>query len=122
MRLLLAPGGAAATGGAAAAAAAANSGGFIGLMHNGTFIAAFLGFLFAQSAKVFTAYYTERKWDFTRLVSSGGMPSSHTALVSLRAGGWGSRQRRGRGRRWRYSAGGRWDGEVAHLARSTRWH
>lgn len=56
--------------------------GFLGLLHNGAFVAAFLGFFFAQSAKVFTHFYTERKWDFTRLVSSGGMPSSHTALVS----------------------------------------
>lgn len=44
-------------------------------------MAAFLGFFLAQSAKVFTHYYTEQKWDLTRLVSSGGMPSSHTALV-----------------------------------------
>lgn len=45
------------------------------------FVAGFLGFFFAQSAKVFTHYYTEQKWDLTRLVSSGGMPSSHTGLV-----------------------------------------
>jgi uncharacterized protein len=45
------------------------------------FVAAFLGFLFAQTAKVFTHYYIESKWDFLKLVSSGGMPSSHTALV-----------------------------------------
>lgn len=63
------------------ATASASSGGLVGLFHNGAFVAAFLGFFFAQSAKVFTHYYTERKWDFTRLVSSGGMPSSHTALV-----------------------------------------
>lgn len=61
--------------------AAPGSGGLVGLFHNGAFVAAFLGFFFAQSAKVFTHYYTERKWDFTRLISSGGMPSSHTALV-----------------------------------------
>lgn len=61
----------------------ASSGGLVGLFHNGAFVAAFLGFFFAQSAKVFTHYYTERKWDFTRLVSSGGMPSSHTGLVSV---------------------------------------
>jgi acid phosphatase family membrane protein YuiD len=62
--------------------ATASTGGLVGLFHNGAFVAAFLGFFFAQSAKVFTHYYTERKWDFTRLVSSGGMPSSHTGLVS----------------------------------------
>ncbi len=63
-------------------AASGGGSGFLGLLHNGAFVAAFLGFFFAQSAKVFTHFYTERKWDFTRLVSSGGMPSSHTALVS----------------------------------------
>ncbi|KDD75107.1 PAP2 family protein [Helicosporidium sp. ATCC 50920] len=45
------------------------------------FVAAFLGFFFAQTAKVFTHYYVERKWDLTRLVGSGGMPSSHTSSV-----------------------------------------
>ena len=69
------------------ATAGAGSGGVAGLLHNGAFVAAFLGFFFAQSAKVFTHFYTERKWDFTRLVSSGGMPSSHTALVSWLAAG-----------------------------------
>ncbi|KAI3435567.1 hypothetical protein D9Q98_001632 [Chlorella vulgaris] len=61
--------------------ATASTGGLVGLLHNGVFVAAFMGFFFAQSAKVFTHYYTEQKWDFTRLVSSGGMPSSHTGLV-----------------------------------------
>lgn len=65
-------------------------GGLVGLFHNGAFVGAFLGFFFAQSAKVFTHYYTERKWDFTRLVSSGGMPSSHTGLVRGRAGWTGA--------------------------------
>lgn len=69
--------------------------GLVGLLHNGAFVAAFLGFFFAQSAKVFTHYYTERKWDFTRLISSGGMPSSHTALVGegLRGDGAATRAR-----------------------------
>lgn len=48
----------------------------------GALVAGFMGFLIAQVAKVFTHYYTERKWDLSRLVGSGGMPSSHTALVS----------------------------------------
>jgi acid phosphatase family membrane protein YuiD len=45
------------------------------------FVAAFLGFFFAQVAKVFTHHYITREWDLTRLVGSGGMPSSHTSLV-----------------------------------------
>lgn len=44
-------------------------------------MAAFVGFLAAQGAKVFTHYYVQREWDLTRLVGSGGMPSSHTSLV-----------------------------------------
>ena len=44
-------------------------------------MAAFLGFFFAQVAKVFTHHFITREWDLTRLVGSGGMPSSHTALV-----------------------------------------
>ena len=35
----------------------------------------------AQSAKVFTHWYTTGKLDWGRIVGSGGMPSSHTALV-----------------------------------------
>jgi hypothetical protein len=49
---------------------------------SGALVAGFMGFLIAQVAKVFTHYYTERRWDLSRLVGSGGMPSSHTALVS----------------------------------------
>jgi uncharacterized protein len=44
-------------------------------------VAAFLGFFCAQVAKVFTHHFITREWDLTRLVGSGGMPSSHTALV-----------------------------------------
>ena len=45
------------------------------------FVAAFLASLVAQGAKVFTHFYVAREWDLSKLVSSGGMPSSHTALV-----------------------------------------
>ena len=46
------------------------------------FIAAFIAFAIAQLLKVFTFWYSERRWDYTRVVGSGGMPSSHTACVS----------------------------------------
>lgn len=36
----------------------------------------------AQFLKVFIVLWTQKKWDFTRLVGSGGMPSSHSALVT----------------------------------------
>lgn len=52
-----------------------------GFFFNGALVAGFFGFVIAQVAKVFTHYYTERKWDIHRLIGSGGMPSSHTAFV-----------------------------------------
>lgn len=55
--------------------------GILGLLTNGCFIAATVCFALAQLAKLFTHYYTERVWNFSRLVGSGGMPSSHTAFV-----------------------------------------
>lgn len=36
----------------------------------------------AQFLKVIIVLWTQKKWDFTRLVGSGGMPSSHSALVT----------------------------------------
>lgn len=44
-------------------------------------MAAFIAFAIAQITKLFTFYYTENRWDYTRIVGSGGMPSSHTAMV-----------------------------------------
>ncbi|KAK9916276.1 hypothetical protein WJX75_000823 [Coccomyxa subellipsoidea] len=57
------------------------SGGFKGLIHNGPCIAAVAAFVIAQVLKVFTYWYSERRWDATRLIGSGGMPSSHTGCV-----------------------------------------
>ncbi|CAK0787965.1 hypothetical protein CVIRNUC_011187 [Coccomyxa viridis] len=57
------------------------SGGFRGLIHNGPCVAAVLAFVIAQTLKLFTYWYSERRWDFTRLIGSGGMPSSHTGCV-----------------------------------------
>ena len=45
------------------------------------FVAAFIAFAIAQITKFFTFYYTENRWDITRVVGSGGMPSSHTSMV-----------------------------------------
>jgi len=38
--------------------------------------------LFAQLLKVFVGFWRERRWQWSLLVSSGGMPSSHTATVT----------------------------------------
>ncbi|KAK4265012.1 hypothetical protein QN277_026120 [Acacia crassicarpa] len=48
-------------------------------------ISAFVGFAIAQSTKLFTLWYKERRWDFKQLVASGGMPSSHSATVTALA-------------------------------------
>ena len=44
-------------------------------------IAAVAAFVVAQVLKLFTYWYSERRWDWTRLIGSGGMPSSHTGCV-----------------------------------------
>jgi acid phosphatase family membrane protein YuiD len=55
-----------------------------------------LAWAIAQGIKVLTNLYTSRKFDFTRLFGSGGMPSSHSAFtVSLavvvgKISGWDS--------------------------------
>jgi len=51
------------------------------LTGNHVFMCAFWSWLIAQVAKVFTAYYRESHWDYKVMFDSGGMPSSHTALV-----------------------------------------
>eukprot|EP00249_Psilotum_nudum_P010453 c22552_g1_i1 orf=1010-1543(-) len=48
---------------------------------NRPLIAAFLSFAIAQSLKVLTTWFKEKRWDAKRLLSSGGMPSSHAATV-----------------------------------------
>jgi Uncharacterized protein conserved in bacteria len=39
----------------------------------------------AQFAKVFSKYFIRREWDWTAMFATGGMPSSHTALVTALA-------------------------------------
>ena len=46
------------------------------------FYAAILACVIAQVLKPFLYYLINRKWEFIRIFSSGGMPSSHVALVS----------------------------------------
>eukprot|EP00252_Welwitschia_mirabilis_P018934 TRINITY_DN4253_c0_g1_i1.p1 TRINITY_DN4253_c0_g1~~TRINITY_DN4253_c0_g1_i1.p1 ORF type:complete len:171 (-),score=35.55 TRINITY_DN4253_c0_g1_i1:171-683(-) len=47
--------------------------------------AALLSFAIAQSLKIFTSWYKERRWDVKRFFGSGGMPSSHSASVTALA-------------------------------------
>src|SRR5947209_17142460 len=52
------------------------------LFDNRVLIAAFLAWAIAQVSKTVYELFRERKLVVSRLVSSGGMPSSHSALVT----------------------------------------
>jgi len=52
------------------------------LFDNRVLIAAFLAWALAQISKIFYELIRQRKLVISRLVSSGGMPSSHSALVT----------------------------------------
>lgn len=51
-------------------------------LHNGVLIAALLGWFLAQGLKPFVHYARTRRWNWGLWFSSGGMPSSHSALMS----------------------------------------
>lgn len=69
---------------------------FVEVFNNNILIAGFLSWLIAQVLKIFTDFYKNKKLDATRIVGSGGMPSSHSSLVmGISTGiglkyGWGS--------------------------------
>ena len=48
---------------------------------NHVLIAAFIGWFVAQGLKIPIHYLVEHEWDLSRFHGSGGMPSSHTAMV-----------------------------------------
>src|SRR5438034_9962156 len=52
------------------------------LFNNRILIVAFLAWAIAQVSKTIYELIRQRKLIFSRLVSSGGMPSSHSALVT----------------------------------------
>jgi len=53
-----------------------------GVGHNTALLAAVASILVAQGIKVPIFYWTDRKWDVSKMMSTGGMPSSHSAAVS----------------------------------------
>ncbi|KAK3014209.1 hypothetical protein RJ639_008954 [Escallonia herrerae] len=59
------------------------------ILTNYPLISAFVAFALAQSIKVFTCWFKERRWDLKQLIGSGGMPSSHSATVTALAAGIG---------------------------------
>lgn len=51
------------------------------ILNNHALLAAILAWFIAQLLKMILVLLKERRWDFSRMVGSGGMPSSHSALV-----------------------------------------
>lgn len=51
------------------------------LLDNRVLLAALLGWLIAQVLKVVLVFLEEKRLDLSRMVGSGGMPSSHSALI-----------------------------------------
>lgn len=52
-----------------------------GILHNHVLFAGLLGWFLAQGLKIPIHYLVEKEWDWSRFWGSGGMPSSHTAMV-----------------------------------------
>lgn len=52
------------------------------IFDNRVLMAAFLAWLLAQVGKTILELFKQRKFMLSRMVSSGGMPSSHSALVT----------------------------------------
>ncbi len=51
------------------------------IINNDILFTALIGWLVAQVMKVILVCFTYKKLDFTRLVGSGGMPSSHSSIT-----------------------------------------
>lgn len=54
---------------------------FVNIINNKVLLACFTAWIIAQVLKIVLTFKSNRKIDLTRFVGSGGMPSSHTALV-----------------------------------------
>ncbi|MDD3409712.1 MAG: divergent PAP2 family protein [Eubacteriales bacterium] len=53
----------------------------VGIFSNHAVFCALIAWFAAQALKIPLYYLVEKKWDFKRFVGSGGMPSSHSAMV-----------------------------------------
>jgi len=58
---------------------------FNDIMHNYALVCAVMGWLIASLAKVTVILIKEKRFDFSKMYASGGMPSSHSATVSALA-------------------------------------
>ncbi|MCJ7715903.1 MAG: divergent PAP2 family protein [Anaerolineales bacterium] len=59
------------------------------LLFNPILFSAIVAWLLAQTIKVLGEFITKRKWNWALLFQAGGMPSSHSAMVSATALGIG---------------------------------
>lgn len=57
----------------------------LSILDNKIMWVALLAWILAQALKLVINFWMEKKWDFNLLRSSGGFPSSHTAIVSALA-------------------------------------
>jgi len=55
------------------------------LLFNPILLAALSAWTVAQVSKVFIEYFTLRRWNWALVFEAGGMPSSHSAMVSATA-------------------------------------
>jgi len=62
---------------------------FSGLFNNPVFIACIISSLMAQLLKLPLEYLRTKEWDWSLLFGTGGMPSSHSAVVTAAAAGVG---------------------------------
>lgn len=62
---------------------------FSGIFNNPVFIACIISSLMAQLLKLPLEYLRTKEWDWSLLFGTGGMPSSHSAVVTAAAAGVG---------------------------------
>lgn len=60
-----------------------------GIFQNPVFIGCLIASLLAQILKLPLEYLRTKKWDWSLLLGTGGMPSSHSAVVTTAAAGVG---------------------------------
>ncbi len=56
-----------------------------GILQNHVLLTGLAGWILAQVLKIPVDYFRERRWDWALFFAAGGMPSSHSALVTSTA-------------------------------------
>ena len=63
---------------------------FIDIIRNPVLISCLVASFLAQILKLPIEYFRTKKWDWSLMLSTGGMPSSHSAMVTAAAAGVGT--------------------------------